>query len=67
VLIGGPAVAAWLSYTGFDAQWGRHWRFYAGIGVFNSALPFWFFSFPVGLLDYTLSLPCDTHCGAGFA
>jgi len=45
VLIGGVALAAWFAFTGFDAQWRRHWRFYAVIGVFNSALPFWLFSF----------------------
>jgi len=45
VLIGGLALAAWFTFTGFDAQWRRHWRFYAVIGVFNSALPFWLFSF----------------------
>jgi drug/metabolite transporter (DMT)-like permease len=44
VLIGGLALAAWFAWTGFDAQWRRHWRFYAVIGVFNSALPFWLFS-----------------------
>ena len=45
VLIGGLALAAWFAWTGFDAQWRRHWRFYALIGVLNSALPFWLFSF----------------------
>jgi len=45
VLIGGLALAAWFAHTGFDARWRRHWRFYAAIGIFNSALPFWFLSF----------------------
>jgi len=44
VLIGGLALAAWFAWTGFDAQWRRHWRFYAAIGALNSALPFWLFS-----------------------
>jgi drug/metabolite transporter (DMT)-like permease len=44
VLIGGLALAAWFAWTGFNAQWRRHWRFYAVIGALNSALPFWLFS-----------------------
>jgi drug/metabolite transporter (DMT)-like permease len=44
VLIGGLALAAWFAWTGFDARWRSHWRFYALIGVFNSALPFLLFS-----------------------
>lgn len=45
VLIGGLALAAWFALTGFDAQWRRHLRFYALIGVINSALPFSLFGF----------------------
>lgn len=44
VLIGGLALAAWFAFTGFDAHWRRHWRFYFLIGAFSSALPFWLFS-----------------------
>jgi len=44
VLIGGLALAAWFAFTGFDAHWRRHWRFYVLIGAFSSALPFWLFS-----------------------
>jgi drug/metabolite transporter (DMT)-like permease len=44
VVIGGLALAAWFAWTGFDAQWRRHWRYYAVIGALSSALPFWLFS-----------------------
>lgn len=40
VLIGGLALLGWLRLTGFDPQWRRHLRFYAAIGVVNSAVPF---------------------------
>ncbi|HEX5477067.1 MAG TPA: DMT family transporter [Burkholderiales bacterium] len=45
MLIGGLALAAWFALTGFDTQWRRHLRFYALIGIFNSALPFSLFGF----------------------
>jgi drug/metabolite transporter (DMT)-like permease len=40
VLLGGLALLAWFAFTRFDPQWRRHWRFYAAIGVVNSAIPF---------------------------
>jgi drug/metabolite transporter (DMT)-like permease len=45
VLIGGLALAAWFALTGFDPQWRRHLRFYAVVGVINSAIPFSFYGF----------------------
>ena len=40
VLLGGLALLAWFAVTRFDPQWRAHWRFYALIGVVNSAIPF---------------------------
>jgi drug/metabolite transporter (DMT)-like permease len=40
VLLGGLALLAWFALTRFDPQWRAHWRFYALIGVVNSAIPF---------------------------
>jgi drug/metabolite transporter (DMT)-like permease len=40
VLLGGLALLAWFAVTRFDPQWRTHWRFYALIGVVNSAIPF---------------------------
>ncbi|HYD55347.1 MAG TPA: DMT family transporter [Burkholderiales bacterium] len=40
VLLGGLALLAWFAITRFDPQWRTHWRFYALIGVVNSAIPF---------------------------
>ena len=45
VLIGGLALAAWFAITGFDPQLRRHMKFYATVGVINSAVPFSLFSF----------------------
>ena len=45
VLIGGLALAAWFAVTGFDPQWRRHLKFYATIGIINSAVPFSLFGF----------------------
>ena len=40
VLLGGLALLAWFAITRFDPQWRLHWRFYALVGVVNSAIPF---------------------------
>ncbi len=40
VLLGGLALLAWFAIARFDPQWRRHCRFYALIGVVNSAIPF---------------------------
>jgi drug/metabolite transporter (DMT)-like permease len=40
VLLGGLALLAWFAVTRFDPQWRAHWRFYALIGIVNSAIPF---------------------------
>lgn len=40
VLLGGLALLAWFHVTRFDPQWRTHWRFYALIGLVNSAIPF---------------------------
>jgi len=45
VLIGGLALAAWFAVTGFDPQWRRHLKFYAIIGLINSAVPFSLYGF----------------------
>jgi drug/metabolite transporter (DMT)-like permease len=45
VLIGGLALAAWFALTGFDPQWRRHLRFYAVIGIVNSAIPYSLYGF----------------------
>jgi drug/metabolite transporter (DMT)-like permease len=45
VLIGGVALLAWFRFTGFDPQWRKHARFYAIIGVVNSAIPFTLYGF----------------------
>jgi len=45
VLIGGLALAAWFAFTGFDAQWRRHLKFYATVGIINSAVPFSLYGF----------------------
>lgn len=45
VLIGGLALLAWFRFTGFDPQWLRFWRFYAAVGVLNSAVPFTLYGF----------------------
>ena len=45
VLIGGLALLAWFRFTGFDPQWRRFWRFYAAVGVLNSAVPFTLYGF----------------------
>lgn len=45
MLIGAAALAAWFALTGFDPQWRAHWRFYALVGVVNSAIPFSLYAF----------------------
>ncbi len=45
VLIGGLALAVWFAFTGFDAQWRRHLKFYATVGIINSAVPFSLYGF----------------------
>jgi drug/metabolite transporter (DMT)-like permease len=45
MLIGAAALAAWFALIGFDAQWRVHWRFYATVGVVNSAVPFSLYAF----------------------
>lgn len=45
VLIGGIALLAWFTLTGFDPQWRRHARFYATVGIVNSAIPFTLYGF----------------------
>lgn len=45
MLIGGTALAAYLSFTGFDAHWRRWWRYYAVIGALNSAAPFLLYAY----------------------
>ena len=45
VLIGGLALAAWFAFTGFNPEWRRHLKFYALIGIINSAVPFSLYGF----------------------
>jgi len=45
MLIGAAALAAWFAFTGFDPQWRAHARFYALVGVVNSAIPFSLYAF----------------------
>lgn len=45
MLIGGGALAAWFAFIGFDARWREHLRFYALVGVVNSAIPFSLYGF----------------------
>ena len=45
VLIGGLALASWLALSGRDAGVREHWRAYLGIGVVNSAVPFFLFAY----------------------
>ena len=55
MLIGGGALAAYHAWIGFDPEWRRWWRHYAGIGVINSAAPFFLYAYaalalPAGLM-----------------
>src|SRR5712671_306141 len=45
MLIGAALLAAWFAFTGFDPQWRAHARFYALVGVVNSAIPFSLYAF----------------------
>jgi drug/metabolite transporter (DMT)-like permease len=45
LLIAGLVLAAWFRLSGFDAQWRRHWKPYAAIGLVNLALPSLFYAF----------------------
>jgi drug/metabolite transporter (DMT)-like permease len=45
MLIGGVALAAWLAFTRFDAQWRRWWHFYVLVGLLTSAVPFLLFGY----------------------
>src|SRR3954462_3852812 len=45
MVIGAAALAAWFTFTGFDVQWRAHARFYAMVGVVNSAIPFSLYAF----------------------
>jgi drug/metabolite transporter (DMT)-like permease len=45
MLIGAAALTAWFACTGFDPQWRAHARFYAVVGVVNSAIPFSLYAF----------------------
>ena len=45
MLIGAAVLAAWFALTGFDPQWRAHARFYALVGVVNSAIPFSLYAF----------------------
>lgn len=45
MLIAGGALAAYLAYSGFDAQWRRWWRYYVLIGALNSAAPFLLYAY----------------------
>lgn len=40
MLTAGGALAAWFSFTRFDPQWHRWWRYYLLIGSLTSAAPF---------------------------
>jgi len=55
VLLAGLALAAWLRASGLDAQWRRHWRGYAAIGLVNSAIPFVAYSFAALHIPASLS------------
>ncbi|HUQ75293.1 MAG TPA: DMT family transporter [Burkholderiales bacterium] len=45
MLIAGAALVAYFALAGFDAQWRRWWRYYALIGVLNSAAPFLLYAY----------------------
>lgn len=45
LLIAGLVLALWFHFTGFNAQWRRHWRAYAAIGLVNLALPSLLYAF----------------------
>jgi drug/metabolite transporter (DMT)-like permease len=45
LLIAALVLAAWFRLSGFDAQWRRHWKAYAAIGLVNLALPSLFYAF----------------------
>jgi drug/metabolite transporter (DMT)-like permease len=45
LLIAGLVLAAWFHFRGFDAQWRRHWKAYAVIGLVNLALPSLLYAF----------------------
>ena len=45
LLIAGLVLAAWFHFAGFDAQWRRHWKAYAVIGLVNLALPSLLYAF----------------------
>jgi len=45
VLIAGIALIAYFRIIKFDVQWRRLWKQYLFIGAFNSALPFYLYSF----------------------
>jgi len=45
VLIAGIALIIYFRVIRFDAEWRIYWKKYLFIGAFNSALPFFLFSF----------------------
>src|SRR5688500_10253017 len=45
LLIAGLVLAAWFHFRGFDAQWRRHWKAYAVIGLVNLSLPSLLYAF----------------------
>ena len=45
VLIGGLALLVWLRLVRFDAGWRQHGRFYAAVGLLNSAIPFTLYAY----------------------
>jgi drug/metabolite transporter (DMT)-like permease len=55
MLIAGAALTAYYTFTGFDAEWRRWWRYYLLIGAVNCVAPFLLFGYAalelsVGLL-----------------
>ncbi|MBC7802275.1 MAG: DMT family transporter [Candidatus Parcubacteria bacterium] len=45
LLVAALVLAAWFRFAGFDAQWRRHWKAYAAIGLVNLALPSLLYAF----------------------
>lgn len=45
MLVAGVALAIYFAFIRFDSEWQKHWKHHLFIGVLNSAIPFFLFSF----------------------
>ena len=54
LLIAGLVLAAWFHLASFNAQWRRHWKAYAAIGLINLALPSLLYAFALSHIPASL-------------